>query len=136
VLFIFCIHSSLLCIFQCEQCYIHIVLIRMKHVGFILYLQPGSAGIQAVQGLQSLGMPGQFIVAGNPVQQPAIQNNPSVVTITLPGSAQTAASKSHMYCCFLDQELILYRYLSCCFYSTMHFSAKRGIAIVYCPSVS
>jgi len=56
--------------------------------------QPGSAGIQAVQGLQSLGVPGQLIVAGNPVQQPTIQNNPSLVTITLPGTGQTATSKS------------------------------------------
>jgi len=59
-----------------------------------LFLQPGSAGIQAVQGLQSLGVPGQLIVAGNPVQPPTVQNSPSVVTITLPGTGQTASSKS------------------------------------------
>ena len=59
-----------------------------------MFLQPGSAGIQAVQGLQSLGVPGQLIVAANPVQPPAVQNNPSVVTITLPGTGQTASSKS------------------------------------------
>ena len=70
-------------------------------MGFILCLQPGSAGIQAVQGLQSLGMPGQLIVAGNPVQPPAIQNSPSVVTITLPGSGQTAASKSRIVVCWI-----------------------------------
>jgi len=55
-----------------------------------LCLQPGSAGIQAIQGLQSLGVPGQLIV-GNAVQPPAVQNN--VVTITLPNAGQTAASK-------------------------------------------
>jgi len=39
-------------------------------------------------------VPGQLIVAGNPVQQPTVQNSPSVVTITLPGAGQAAASKS------------------------------------------
>jgi len=63
------------------------------NTSLILCSQPGSTGIQAVQGLQSLGVPGQLIVAGNPVQQPSIQNNPSVVTITLPGTGQSAASK-------------------------------------------
>ena len=28
-----------------------------------------------------------------------------------------------------------YTFDFCCFYRAMHFSAKRGIAIVYCPSV-
>jgi len=37
---------------------------------------------------------GQLIVAGNPVQPPtAIQNSPSVVTITLPATGQTPASR-------------------------------------------
>lgn len=39
-------------------------------------------------------MPGQLIVAGSPVQQPTVQNSPSVVTITLPSAGQTAASES------------------------------------------
>jgi len=44
-----------------------------------------------VQGLQSLGVPGQLIVAGSPVQPPTVQNSPSVVTITLPGAGQATA---------------------------------------------
>lgn len=81
------------------------------------YLQPGSAGIQAVQGLQSLGVQGgQLIVAGSPVQPPAIQNNPSVVTITLPGTGQTAPSESDVV--FLCSLLPLYKgctsILICC----------------------
>ena len=33
-------------------------------------------------------------MAGSPVQQPTVQNNPSVVTITLPGTGQAAGGMS------------------------------------------